>query len=245
MSTTLQPRPKAGDRVQAIISNYDPADPTRVRRGHVTLEDGSIVLSRDDLAVLGGGSPEIGAKELRRMIAIERERKVSEGNTERPASVRIAGSRDEAAIMELLMMDVRDNAAMVALPDPDRIRDQVRVGTEKRGGVAAVIDGPDGKPVAVCVLIPQQWWWSLNFFYQELVLFVHPDHRKSNHFRDLVKFQRWWVEQMTKSYGYKVYLLCGVLGVHRVREKIMAYRRWFRLAGSAFVYPAPFADDAR
>ena len=246
MSTALQPAktPKPGDRVRAIVST-DPTDPTKNHRGWITLEDGSLVLSKDDLAVMGNGNPRVGAQEIRRMIAIERDRKVSEGNTERPTSVRIADQADEAAILDLLMMDVRDNAAMVALPDADRILEQVRVGTERRGGIVGVIDGADGKPVAVCVLVPIQWWWSQHFCFQELVLYVHPDHRKSNHFRDLVKFQRWWVEQMSKLYGYRVYLLCGVLGVHRVREKIMAYRRWFRLAGAAFVYPAPFAGDVR
>jgi hypothetical protein len=216
---------------------------TRVEQ--VTLMDGSMVVSPEDLALLGNGSAEKGRYQLRLMIAMERQpaRQVVMGPTEKPATVRAAVPADEAALLELLMLDVKENAEQVAPPDEGRIMAHIMHCTRRKGGIAGVIDGPDGKPVACNLLVNCQWWWSNSWYYQELVLFVHPEHRKSNHLRDLLNFQRWVSDAQTKGFGYRVYLMCGVLGVSHVREKIMLYRRKFRQAGAVFVYPSPFAED--
>lgn len=238
MSAALKIRPEPGDRVTAHVAT---GNKTVVQQ--ITLMDGSMVVSPEDLALLGNGSPEKGRTQLRLMIAMERDRSVASGPTEKPATVRAATPADEQAILDLLLLDVAENAAHVAPPDEARILAHIQHGTQKKGGIIGVIDGPDGKPVACCVMIELQWWWSRQYCFQELVLFVHPDHRKSNHLRDLLNFQRWVSDAMTKNFGYRVYLLCGVLGVHHVREKIMLYKRKFRQAGAIFIYPSPFAGD--
>ena len=120
----------------------------------------------------------------------------------------------------------------------------IQHGTQGKGGMVGVIDGPDGKPVAVVVMVDFQWWWSVQRAFQELVLYVHPDHRRSNHLADLIQFQKWAVDEMTKRSGYRVYLMLGVMGIHKVREKIMLYRRKLsRQVGAAWIYPSPFPED--
>jgi hypothetical protein len=229
---TAARKPAAGDRVAALVNN---------KPATITLPDGCLVLTREELAVFGDGDPVKGGREIRLMIANERERTVSEAQSPRPSDVRFAVPRDADALMELIMMDVAENAAHVAPPNESRIRGFIDAAANRRQGVlAGVIDGPDGKPVAVVLLVPMQWFWSMSFYYQELVLFVHPDHRKSTHMRGLLAFQRWWVNEMTNSYGYRVYLLCGVLGFNRVRAKIALYRRTFRQVGAVFLYPFSF-----
>jgi hypothetical protein len=232
MSATLE-RPHAGDRVRAHIGRS---------QGHesITLPDGCIVLTREDLATLGDGDPARGAKELRAMIASERARSITEAApASRPPNVRIAAEADEAAVLDLMLMDCRENAESVAPIDAGRIMEQVAIGTRRAGGVVGVIDGPDRRPVALVVLVPMQWWWSKAFYYQEMCLYVHPDHRRSNHARDLQQFQQWWVDRMTANFGYRMRLLCGVLGLVNVRRKTWMYRRRFRQCGSVFIYPCP------
>lgn len=209
----------------------------------VTLTDGSMLLSVDDLKLLGRGDAEAGRKHVRQLIALERDTTVFTGPTEKPASVRAAGPADEDAILELLLLDVAENATQVAPPSEARIRGHIEVCTRRQGGIAGVIDGPDDKPVAVVLMVPFQWWWSAQYAVQELVLYVHQDHRKSRHVQDLLQFQRWVVDTWTNSFGYRVYLMCGVLGVNRVLSKIALYRRRFRQAGAVFVYPSPFPDE--
>lgn len=221
--------PKAGDQVRQRVDNH-------VRL--VKVEDGSLLLSPADLAILGRGDARAGAKEVRRMIEIERDRPVSEGHTERPASVRYADANDEAALLDLLMIDVAENAAMVAPPSKEHITAHIQAATQRQGAICGVIE-TDGAIVAAVLLVPQKWWWSDHWHYSEVPLFVHPAHRRSNHFRDLLKFMEWWTQEMSTQYGYRVYGLCGVLGTRGVREKAIAYRRRYRLAGCAYIYPAP------
>lgn len=202
-------------------------------------DDGSIVISRDDLAIFGDGDPVRGAHEIRLMIANERDRSINEQPCPRSASasVRLGKPRDEDAIYDLLVLDIAENAAIVAPANEEDIRATIKQALTAPN-IVGLIDGADGKPIAVVMLICMKWWWSKAWYYQEVPLFVHPEHRKSNHARQLIAFQRYWVDEMTRAFGYRVHLLCGVLGTKRVRTKTALYRRMFRLVGSAFLYPS-------
>lgn len=226
--------------VKAKIRN----GPWDYREETITLSDGSAVLKPDEIAFLGDGDIYKARRQLRLMIANERERKPVNGPTEAPKTVRAAVPADEQAILDLLLLDVAENAAHVAPPDNDRIMEHVCSGTRRRGGIVGVINGSDRKIVAVTIMVPMQWWWSKQYFVQEMVMYVHPDHRKgTNHGQDLMQFQRWAVDTWSSKFGYRIYLLCGVLGIYKVREKIALYRRKLRQAGAVFIYPSPFPED--
>ena len=206
------------------------------------MSDGSLVVSPEQLARFGNGDAAIGRKQLRKMLSAERQLEISAGRPTRPLSVRVAVEADEPAVLALLLQDLAENAAEVAEVSEDRVLDHIRLGTRRKGGVVGVIDGPDGKPIAVTIMISAQWWWSKQWFFQEIVNYVHPDHRKSRHFDEIIKFEKWWQDSMTRSFGYRVYLLCGVLATQRVWEKIAAYKRKFQQAGIFCIYPRPFSD---
>ena len=205
--------------------------------GALCAQDGFRV-SPDLLRRLGDGNAQDGARQLKLILAAETERKPS-GVTCRPANVRLAGPDDETAILQLLFRDVEENASHIAPPSADRILAQIRLGTQQKGGFTAIIDGPDGTPVAVAILNSAQWWWSEQFYLGDIVTYVHPDHRQSRYIDDLLDFERWLSDEMTAQYGERVYLLCGVLGTRRMRAKIMLFWRRFTEVGRAFLYPAP------
>ena len=232
-------RPQPGDTVPAHVSSGG-----KTWEQNITLKDGSMVVSREDLELLGGGNADKGRYQLRLMIKMERDRTPFLGPSTRPTSVRWPTQADEPAMLDLLMADIAENAACVAPPNENRVMEHIQLCTRKKLGAGGVIDGKDGKLVGCVLLMPNQWWWSKQYFYQEVVLFVHPDHRKgTSHIQDLLQFQRWWVDEQSKGFGFQVYLLCGVLGVNHVREKTMLYRRKFRQVGTAFLYPSPFRSD--
>lgn len=226
-------RPKSGDRVQIAGTKRGAPDEW------TTLADGSMVISPEELARFGNGDAQRGRRELRRLVVAEIDRKVSDGPTEKPANVRLASMKDEAAILELLLLDLKENAAVVAPIDPERVMEHIVLGTRRQGGLVGVIDGANGQPVAVVVLVPMQWWWSKAHYLQDVVNYVHPDHRVSRHIHDLIQFERWAADEWSRLFGYRIYLLCGVLGYKRVREKLIMYKRKFLQAGAAFLYPAP------
>lgn len=234
--------PGGGERARAHVTSIQ-RDDLSTKVTSVVLEDGSLVISPEYLAKIGRGSIDKGRNQIRLMLKLEVDHPVAEGPTEKPKTVRGGGPADEQAILDLLLLDVAENAARIAPPNEERILGHIQNATQRRGGLVGVIDSPDGKIVACCLMASMKWWWSEQIFVQELVLYVHPDHRQSNHLNDLLQFQRWAVDAWTKDFGFRVYLLCGVLGVHKVREKILMYRRKFRQAGAAFVYPSPFERE--
>lgn len=208
--------------------------------GTVLDEAGGLYITPEQLAKFGNGDAARGRRELRSFLAAERDGPVFNGPTERPVTVRLGTAADEPAILELLVMDLRENAEFIAPIDEDRVMETIQVGTRMRGGFAGVICDTDKRPVAVTVIHPIQWWWSQGWYFYDVVTFVHPDHRKSKHVDDLMAFGRWISDQQTKGFGYRVYLICGVMGAHRLWTKIALYRRRFTQVGAAFCYPSPF-----
>ena len=173
------------------------------------------------------------------MMAEEKEPKQHKGPTARPASIRMAGPADEMAVFDLVMRDLFENAQHIATIDPLRVMDHIRAGTQRRGGITAVIDGQDGKPVAVTVIVPVQWAFSQAFHAQEVFNYVHPDHRSSRHAEDLIKFGNWCADEWSRNFGYQVYILSSVLTQRKVREKLRFYRRFITQLGAIFLYPSP------
>lgn len=207
--------------------------------GTITLADGSIVISPDQAARFGDGNPRAGRAELRTMIAAAADRSIESGPTAKPTTVRIASIADEPALVELMLVDLKENAERVAPISEDRVLAHIQGCTQRKGGVCGVIDGPGGFPVAVVMLNPYQWWYSTQWYWLEVTNFVHPDHRKSRYAADLLQFQRWWVDEVSRGFGHQVYLLCGVLTARRVWAKVLMYRRKFAQIGGCFMYPAP------
>lgn len=209
------------------------------RVGTEVNEDGSMLITEDQLKRFGNGDAKVGRRELRLLLAMDRDGPVLSGPTERPASVRMATPEDEDALLALWLQDLRENAEAIAPIDAEKVLENIRAGTRKRGGIVACIEGPDSRPVAMLVLLPLEWHWSRGRFWQEMTLYVHPDHRQSRHVQDLIAFSKWCSDRMSKDMGSRFYLLCGVLGTWRVRAKIALYRRQVQQVGSVHCYPAP------
>jgi hypothetical protein len=204
-----------------------------------TLPDGSLSVSAEQLALLRNGDVRKGRRELKLLLQAEKDRHVSNAVPKRPENVRIAVPTDETAILELLIMDLEENAMDVAELDIGRVVQHIQAATRKHGAIMGVIDGPNGKPVALIFLMPAQWWWSKAYYIQETITFVHPEHRRSHHIDNLLNFAKWVQHQWTTDFGYKLYLMCGVLGTKRIREKMILYRRKFQSVGMLFLYPSP------
>lgn len=196
-------------------------------------------ISPEQLCRLGGGDPQVGFRQLRSIIAAETERKVSQGPIARPEAVRFAGPEDEEAILARLLEDVAENASHIGKPSPDHIMKHIRAGTRKDGGIVGIIDGDDGKPAAICMLMPAQWWWSEEWYLWEIANYVHPDHRNSRCIDDLLNFERWLSDEWTTQCGYRVYLLSGVMGTKQLRPKILLWWQRMTEVGRCFIYPTP------
>ena len=209
------------------------------RPGTLVDEHGGLYVTREQLERFGDGDAQWGRRELRAFLTMDRTGATKPLPTPYPKPVRIATPQDDANLLELLLVDLRENAALIAPIDEGRVMQTIQLGTHRRGGIAGIIDGPDGKPVAVTILHLAQWWFSQAWYYAEAVTFVHPEHRRSRHSEELIRFGMWAAEQQTRFMGYQFYFMCGVLGLTRFWTKTAMYRRKFMQVGSAFLHPSP------
>lgn len=202
-------------------------------------QSGGLTLTAEQLARMFPGDPSRARREARWALQDYGSRKLITGPTERPANVRVAGVEDERDIWPMLETAYHENGHMFAALDPDRAQEHMRAGTRRKGAIVGVIDNDNGLPVATIGLIPMQWWWSKQFFIQDLWNYVRPEYRKSNMANDLATFSKWCVDEWARGFGYPVYLITGVQSIHRTREKVRLLRRHYNEIGASFIYPAP------
>lgn len=203
------------------------------------ITDDGFLVSNVQLARLGGGDVKRGRRVLRTLIMDEREPVVHYGPTGKPDRVRVATPEDEQDVYELILLDIAENASRVAPPDDDSIVGHIHAGTRAKGGICAVIDDDAGKPCAVCLIEPAKWWWSRSWHIVKVVDFVHPDHRGGSYARDLIQFQKWVSDEWSRSFGYRVYLINGVMATKRTKDKMRLYKRMMNFIGGFFIYPMP------
>lgn len=190
------------------------------------------------LVKLGHGDAMAGRRLLRVLIDVEMTHEPQRGPASRPPGVRIATESDEPALMELLRLDHAESAAMVAPFDEVHAKSFLHAATRERIAVIGVVDEPEG-PAGMIYLINECWWFSPTWYVAERLLFVHPDHRRSRHGRDLLQFARSFVDDMSAQLGYPVYLISAVVGTCDVDRKAAVYGRMMQRAGGVYVYPSP------
>jgi GNAT superfamily N-acetyltransferase len=82
--------------------------------------------------------------------------------------------------------------------DLDRVRAKIAKGCVGDGAVIALADGPE-RIEAVIGLEPVRFWYSsdaaTNFYSTDLLLYVHPLHRRTRHAAHLFQFAQWWEQQ--------------------------------------------------
>ena len=153
--------------------------------------------------------------------------------TKRPETVRVATPADEEEIMRLM------KSAFVEQPvfplNEDKIRQQIKLCTERKGGVLGVIDGPNGiEGYIIGVLF--QYWYSDAWVLEELSNFVHPDHRHPGRAKALIEFIKWFSEQL------ELPLIMGIMSTQRLEAKIRLYKRQVRQVGAVFAFNTGHVD---
>ncbi len=192
----------------------------------------------ETLAKLGGGDIIAGRKLLRALIDIEVTHEPVMGPTERPVNVRAATEEDAADIIELIRQDISENARPIAPLSEDKVKQFLSLPTSEGGPSIGVIDGPDGI-VGMIAMILVSWWWSDRWFAFEQFNFVASEHRASRHGADLLRYSRWYTDQMSVQLGYRVFLLSGVTATKDPVRKMAVYGRLSNRVGGFYCYPDP------
>lgn len=158
-----------------------------------------------------------------------------------PKDVLIAQPKDEKRIYDLCCIAHAENGFGVM--DEATVQASIMKATERRGYIMAFIDGPE-RVEAVLGLHPQLPWYCkdepANWYWSDLLFFVHPLHRRSRHALKLFQFARWWQQEM----GAPVML--GLMPKDDLEEKEQLFSRLadrrigsLYLIGGADQWPGP------
>lgn len=160
--------------------------------------------------------------------------------SERPKNVRPARPGDEDNLFDLLCLAYKENAPF-SMSDK-KVRAIIEAATSDKEIIVGVVDAPDGKIAASVGAIFTQWWYTEDFHIDELWNFVHPDHRRSTHAKDLISYMKWVSDMMDMT------LHMGVLTTTRVEAKVRLYGRQMQQTGAFFMHNlksggGPLADE--
>lgn len=151
-------------------------------------------------------------------------------------SVRLATPADEDGIFELCCL-IHSETAHSPM-NPDRVREHIQSALRREGGILCVIGEP-GDLRACLYLTLMPIWYSDDWQLVELFNFVHPDHRRSTHARDLIEYAKRCADELG------VMLMIGVTTNVRMEAKVRLYDRLLPRAGAYFLYKPGSEQNVR
>lgn len=151
-----------------------------------------------------------------------------------PSIVRVAGPKDFDAVWNLMLMSYEENAVFPLSENkakwflrraifPEEIPPQ-DVGVR---GVVGVIGPKEGIEGLVFLTIGS-FWYSDALHLEEFMVFVHPEHRKSDHAKALIN----WMKTQVDETGLP--LMTGIFSLKRTEAKCRLYQRMLPKLGELF-----------
>lgn len=148
--------------------------------------------------------------------------------------VRMAGPEDEDDLVKLCHMLHAENGLFKI--DDDLVRDLVHCSIHRKPSVhfpylamIGVIGKPGEIQGSICLRIAQVYY-SRDFLLEELWNFVHPDHRKSNNARSLIRYAKRCADLLPLP------LFISIVSNTRTEAKIALYERELKKMGAYFIY---------
>lgn len=152
------------------------------------------------------------------------------------SNVVLAKQGDEAKIFDFFVLAYQDNG-FFPLSSKKTI-DMIMRACRNDGASVGLIKDHEGNIEAASGVILDQFWYSEFCFLNELINFVHADHRRSQHAKALLKFQKDTALYLSKVLGYAVPIIPGVLTRKRLEPKMRLFQREFQQVGALFIYNA-------
>lgn len=154
--------------------------------------------------------------------------------TNAPSVVRIAQPEDAQEIWRLFLCGHKENGLFTLAPEkvqwfmnrclsPHLIPDG---DTGTRGAIGVI--GPVGSLEGLVLVTIGSYWYSTDLHLEEFIVFVDPEHRRSNHAEALVQ---WMKDQVEVT---KLPLVTGIISTHRTEAKCRLYRRMLPKIGEFF-----------
>jgi hypothetical protein len=147
-----------------------------------------------------------------------------------PDGLRMARKGDEDRIFALFAIAHAENG--YGDLDEAKVKEVIARGCVGDRVVIALAEGPERIEAAIG-LHPQRQWYTTdapgNWYHSDLLLYVHPLHRRSRHAARLFQFAQWWESET------KMPVVLGLMPKDDLPEKEKLFERFGRRVGALFM----------
>jgi GNAT superfamily N-acetyltransferase len=156
-----------------------------------------------------------------------------------PAGLRLAQHNDTQRLFDICKAAYRENG--FGGMDDAAVYEVIDRAIRREGFIFALIDGPD-RIEAVLGLQPCKMWYGgdNDWYWCELLFYVHPLHRRSRHAFKLFEFARWWERH------FRTPVVISVFPTERLEGKEALFERYttrrvgsFYLVGDGIFHTMP------
>ena len=151
-------------------------------------------------------------------------------------TVRIANHADELELRNLLDRLHADNPNPAGLPASDKkVWEVVMAACRGQGGIAGVVDGPEGGIIASIGMFWMVPWWTDVGCISEYWCYVDKEHRRGGRlYKALVAFAKTHRDEMSRRLGYKVGMEFSFLSSKRIDARARLWGKEAQLVGALF-----------
>ena len=159
-----------------------------------------------------------------------------------PSIVRIAKPYDAPEIWRLFLQVHRENGLFQIAPQKatymlDRaLHPECIAPTDTNPRAQIGVIGSPGKLEAIAFVLISSFWYSDELHLEELMVYVDPECRHSNHAKACVE----WMKNLADE--LQIPLLTGIISKHRTAAKIRLYDRMLPRIGAFYFYPQEDAE---
>jgi GNAT superfamily N-acetyltransferase len=147
-----------------------------------------------------------------------------------PSKVRLVGSDDRARLIQFYVETLGAYTSQFGSFDLDAIELMVDKAISRDLALIAIIDGPDRIEAGIGFMPAKPWWGGDDSWYwTEVGIAVHPQHRKSGHFRELMRFAKWFAANAGAP------VVMNVQPEQDLSRKLTAFSRTARMVGGIFL----------
>lgn len=149
--------------------------------------------------------------------------------------VRLAQPEDAVDILNLLKMQ-HDESGVFPWDTELVVNTINRLMLDRSAGVVGVIDGPNQVVATVGLSMTQGAWYTTDTTLYELWAFVHPEHRRSTHAKNLISFAKQCADRVSKEWGKPLSYFSVVRMSDETERKQRLYARQTEAKGAFSIY---------
>jgi hypothetical protein len=149
-----------------------------------------------------------------------------------PKDVSIAQQGDERRVFDLCAIGHAENGWGTI--DADVVQATILQATTRKAGIFAIINGPERIEAVLGMHCVKPWYCAAdkaeNWYWTELIYFVHPLHRRSRHASRLLQFAKWWEQEIKQP------VVLTLLPRDDLEEKDKLFSRHGQRVGSVYLF---------